>query len=92
LYNDGAHIFVQVFHKLLFEILINSLSAISTKLLTKFVHSQIASRVIIQSLFDDFDFTCQSSDKLSLHIPKILFVYEPAAAVDQIRVLPFDAT
>ena len=69
----------------------NSLSEISTKLLDIFVHSQIASKVIIESLFTDLDFTCHSSEPLSLQIQKISFIYVQAVAVDQIVVILSDA-
>jgi hypothetical protein len=91
LYHDGESVCIQVFHKLLLAIVKNSKSSISTKLGVAFVHSQIASRVITLSLFTDFDLICHNSDKLSLPIPNISFIYNQALAVDHILVVQLDA-
>ncbi|MBT3728841.1 hypothetical protein HOF65_00450 [bacterium] len=77
---------VQVFHHPSFDIVKNSLLAISTKVGLAFVHSETASIVIILSLFTDFDFICHSSDRSSLHIQKISFIYVQAVVVSHILV------
>jgi hypothetical protein len=67
------------------------MSAISVKIGEEFVHSHIASIVIILSAFDDFDFTCQSSEPSSLQIQKISFIYVQAVVVVHILVVQSDA-
>jgi hypothetical protein len=65
---------VHVFPKLLFAIVKNSLSAISTKFVEILVHSHIAAIDITLSLFTDFDITCHNHEASSLHIQKISYI------------------
>jgi hypothetical protein len=57
----GESIAVQEFEAQSSEIMRNSLFAILLKLGFILLHSQFASKVIIDSTFSDFDLTCPSS-------------------------------
>jgi hypothetical protein len=91
LYHAGEPLCIHVLLHHSFEIVKNSLSAISTKLFDIFVHSQIASTVIIQSFSKDFDFICHSQLKSSLPIQKTSFIYVEADQVHHIVVVQSDA-